>query len=324
MRIIIFLSLIFLIVNCSSSQIAEREAISKSIDVQGSPKESNQLDQISCNPLDCKFIDYSRLNELDEKLNKEMSLNSGKILIDFKQDRFKIVDEELEDIVAYLREIAKREGRVTFEPLYIRERVNIKDVLTVKDLGATAMDIYSRFRNTFKYMDTKNYNAKVIYHPKTYDILMVFFVHKAYGDICNTIYSNCNEIEYLDDETFDQSLSLALKNSSTDPRPIKVNFRQSEVKLFDATIDMEIMKKLNKSARLFKWLIVTKKTNKKPIKRDRFIGISDALSAINYSIALYDYYKEIIMYAPALNVHADVYYTGKEDGGKIESVVFYK
>lgn len=310
--------------SCSTPARTIQETGMRRVKLETSPIETAQLEQISCNPVDCKFIDYNSLSEVDEKINDEMSLNTGKILLDLKQNRYKLSDSEMDDFLAYLREITKRDGQVTIEPLYIKERSNLSDLPLIKDLGFTALDIYSRIRNTIKYRHTKNYNAKVIFHPKTHYILMIFFVHNSYGDICNTIYSSCNEIEYLDDETFDQSLSQALKYTNQDSKPVKVSFRQIDAKLFEAKLDLENMKKLNRTARLFKWLVLTKKTTKKPIKRERVIGLSETLSILNYSITLYDYYKDILLYAPARNVQAEVYYTGKEEGGKIESVVFYK
>lgn len=152
---------------------------------------------------------------------------------------------------------------------------------------------------------------------------MVFFVHKMYGDVCNTIYANCMEIEYLDDDTFDLSLSTALKESKANKRPVKINFRQTPAKLPDSTLSIDNMKETYSSSRLYKWLVVTGKTEKKAVKRDRFLGVSAVVTLIDYSLTLYDTIKSIQMYSPAVSTRAEVIYTGEEWGGKIQTVVFY-
>ena len=314
----------FLYADCKTNSTSLQNSSNKSRSIASNPVESTQLEQISCNPNDCIYLEFNKFSEIDDKLGNLMSEGAGKILINLYQNRYKLNSEKLEDIVSYLREIAKRDGQISIEPLYIKERgIEKLDLPLIKDFGLTALDIYSRIRNTIKYRHTKNYNAKIIFHPKSHEILLAFFIHKSYGDICDTLYANCNEIEYLDDETFDLALSKALSNSKNDKKPVKVNFRHFDAKLFEAKLEIDNFKTLNQSARLFKWLILTEKTTKKPIRRERIIGLSEVISILNYSITLYDYYKDIIMYAPARNSRADIYYSGKEDGGKIESVIFY-
>ena len=153
--------------------------------------------------------------------------------------------------------------------------------------------------------------------------MMIFFVHKKYGDVCNTVYSNCKEIEYLDDDTFDLSLSTALKETAKTGQSVKVHFRQVNANLPDATLDLENIKKLNQSSRLFKWLVLTKKTEKKTAKRERFIGIETAITVLDYSLKLYDAIQKYKIYSPALNTRAEIVYVGNESGGEIKSVVFY-
>lgn len=310
--------------NCTTTKTSSRnsEEKGKTLEIISNPMESTQLEQISCNDSDCSIVYFNKLSDLDDKVGSLINKNAGKIFIDLYSHQYKLDSSELEDIVAYLREISNREGQIAIEPLYIKERGAGSDLPIIKDFGLLAFDIFSRVRNSIKYRNTDNYNAKVIFHPKTHNVLLIFLIHKSYGDVCNTIYSNCNEIEYLDDDTFDLSLSSALTKSKIDKKPIKVNFRQVNAKLFESKLDIDNFKQLNKSARLFKWFLFTKKTIKKPIKRERFLGLAEAITILDYSITLYDKYKQFKMYYPVRDREAEIYYTGKEDGGKIESVVF--
>jgi hypothetical protein len=319
---IIYLS-IFLSIYCNTNQ-KRNESVNevKTREVISNPTESIQIEQVTCNDLDCANIYYNKLSELDDKIGDLINKNAGKIFIDLYSHQHKLDSSELEDIVAYLREISEREGQIAIEPLYIKERSGTPDLPIIKDFGLLAFDIFTRIRNSIKYRNTDNYNAKLIFHPKTHNILLVLLTHKSYGDICNTIYSNCNEIEYLDDDTFDLSLSSALAKSRLDKKPVKVNFRQVNAKLIETKLDIDNLKQLNKSARLFKWFLFTKKTVKKPVKRERFIGLAEAITILDYSITLYDKYKQFKMYYPVRGTEAEIAYSGKENGGKIESVVF--
>lgn len=285
----------------------------------------SQAEQISCSNLDCSTIDYSGYEELDEKINELMDKNAGKIFIQMRTYNLLLSDEPLAGVVPYLRELSEKGGRVSVEPYYMGERsVARLGFSFVKDAGMVGWNIYSRLRDTFYYRHTKNYNAKVLYHPKYHTIMMIYFVHKNYGDVCQTIYSRCTELEYLDDDTFDLSLSTALKEASANNTSVKINFRQEKAKLFEAKLDTENFKKLSKSARLYKWLILAKETEKKPKKRERFMGISLAISVLDYSMTLYDLYKQYKIYNPVLDLKAELTYTGEEKGGTVESVVFYK
>jgi|JI8StandDraft_1071087.scaffolds.fasta_scaffold35642_2 hypothetical protein len=282
-------------------------------------------EQISCNKNDCVLVNYNDYSELDGKIYDLMNENAGKILIKMKRYDSKLNHADLEPTVEYLREISKKEGRVSIEPYYVGHRDGIlSEIPFVKDIGLLGWDIYGRARDAIKYRNAKNYNAKVLYHPKTNLIMMIFFVHKSFGDVCNTVYSNCKEIEYLDDDTFDLSLSTALKEAAKSNQPVKVHFRQVNANLPDTTLDLENIKKMNQSSRLFKWLVITKKAEKKTVKRERFIGIETAITVIDYSLKLYDAIQKYKIYSPALNTRAEIIYTGNESGGEIKSVVFYQ
>ncbi|MDX1957391.1 MAG: hypothetical protein SFU98_02405 [Leptospiraceae bacterium] len=283
----------------------------------------NYEEQISCNANDCVVLNYDDYSELDDKISEELSKNSGKILIKMRNYTLKLESEELEGVTPYLRELAKREGRISYEPLYIGVRgTESLGFGFVKDSSLVGYTIFQRVRNLIKYRKTENYNAKVIFHPKYRTVTMIYFLHKSYGDVCSTIYSDCKEIEYSDDDLFDETLSRALKEN--DSKPVRVNFNNTKTKLFEAKLDLENLKSLKQSARLYKWLVLTEKTENKPISRERIIGIELAITVLDYSITLYDKLKEYEMYKPVFKLKAEVSHTGKERGGTIHSVIFNK
>ncbi|MCB1176668.1 MAG: hypothetical protein KDK36_03720 [Leptospiraceae bacterium] len=280
-------------------------------------------EQISCRPHDCVTVEYEDYAELDQKINDLMAKNAGKILIKMKHYSHGVNSEEMDGVRNYLREISKRDGRVSLEPMYMGYRIVEK--LTpgiIKDTAFVGWDVYNRIRNSIRYKETENYNAKVMYHPKAHTVMMIFFLHRSYGDVCRTVYSDCMELEYLDDETFDIALSNALKKAKEENRTVRVNFRQEEAKLFEFKLDMENLEKLNKSSRLYKWLILAEKTEKKQVKKERFMGLNIAVTVLDYSLKLYDFLKQYKMYSPVMDAKAEVAYSGKEEGGKIESVTF--
>jgi hypothetical protein len=326
-----FLLVIIFLLSCNTTEnsISENPVAPDEVkSTEAIPKENTDSpsynEQIACKPQDCITIDYKKYSELDGKIYDLMAENAGKILIKMLSYDSKLNKVELEPTVDYLREISKRDGRVSIEPYYVGHRDGIlSEIPFVKDIGLLGWDIYGRARDAVKFRNTKNYNAKVLYHPKYHTIMMIFFVHKNYGDVCNTVYSNCREIEYLDDDTFDLSLSTALKETAGTGQAVKIHFRQVNANLPDATLDLDNIKKLNQSSRLFKWLVITKKTEKKTTKKERFLGLETAITIIDYSLKLYDAIQKIKLYSPALNTRAEVIYIGNERGGEIKSVVFY-
>lgn len=326
--IVIFILIQF---SCKSEESRNVEnadsAVQEVNDSESSPvKEDTPTynEQISCSQRDCIRVDYNKYSELDSKIYDLMDQNAGKFLIKMLSYDSKLNHADLEPTVDYLREITKREGRVSIEPYYVGHRDGIlSEIPFMKNIGLLGWDIYGRARDAIKYRNTKNYNAKVLYHPKHHSIMMIFFVHKNFGDVCNTVYSNCREVEYLDDDTFDLSLSTAIKEASSKGQPVKVHFRQVKANLPDTTVDLENIKKMNQSARIFKWLVATKKAEKKSVKRERFLGIETIVTVIDYSIKLYDAIQKYKIYAPAFNTRAEIIYAGEETGGEIKSVVFY-
>ncbi len=182
---------------------------------QVSKSDSIYTEQISCHPNDCISLKLEEL--LSEGVRSEiagfMSENAGKILIDTSDSPRKIDSEDLEDIRTFLEEISKRNGKVVIEKLHIAIRsFQLPDPPFLKDVGLVGWNVFKRIYRKIYFRNTSDYHAKVLYHPETLNIFLVYFVHRKYGDICNTVFANCNEIEYLDDDTFDLQLSGALGN----------------------------------------------------------------------------------------------------------------
>ncbi|MCB1190396.1 MAG: hypothetical protein H7A23_22115 [Leptospiraceae bacterium] len=283
---------------------------------------NNYNEQISCHPTNCVQVEYDQYEELDEQISKLMGENTGKFLIKMQNYTLNMESKELEDVLQYLRELSKRDGKVSIEPYYMGTREMSIPVPVIKDVALTGWDVYKRIKNRIKYRNTKQYNAKVLIHPKHSTVMMVFFVHKNYGDMCNTIYSNCEELEYIDDETFDQNLSKTLKEAAQNNKVVRVNFSQKSAVLPEAKIDLGLLGQMNDSVRIYKWLIATKETKKKSVSQERFLTFQLALSIVDYSLKAYDLVKSILMYSPAFKTTAEVTYIGNEKGGKIQSVVF--
>ncbi|MCE9501449.1 MAG: hypothetical protein K8R21_13260 [Leptospira sp.] len=280
-------------------------------------------EQISCFPQNCVRIDFDDKDKAGDQLKEYISQDAGKILIDLRRKKLKLGDDDLEDIRDYLRETLKRDGKVSVEPYYMGVRALGIDFPFFKDLGGVGWNVYKRIRNLIKFRKMKNYHAKVLYHPVNSRVMLIFFANRSYGDVCDTIYSNCTEIEYVDDDSFDLILSNALKESLETKRSVKINFRQEKANLPDTKLDLENLKNINRSVRLYKWFIAAKETEKRSTKKERFIpAISTLVSVVDYSLSAYDYIQKYIMYSPARKMKAEVNYSGKEAGGQIQSVVF--
>ncbi|MBE7411062.1 MAG: hypothetical protein L6Q54_15165 [Leptospiraceae bacterium] len=279
-------------------------------------------EQISCAEDSCTKIIFENEKQSTKELEDLLDKNAGKILIDLRKKNLKLNDKELKSILGYLKGILKNEGKVSIEPFYMGTRSMEIDIPGFKDIVSLGIDIFFRIRNFFKYMVMKNYHAKVLYHPTKQKVMMVFFVNRNYGDVCSTIFSKCNEIEYIDDESFDLSLSNALKESQATNTNVKINFRGTNVSFPDTKIELETLKNLNTSLRMFKWLVVCKETKTRPLVRERFIPITAAVTAIDYSLKIYDAVKAYILYKPAFPMKAEIYVSGKMKGGKVNSIIF--
>lgn len=322
LKIYLFFLGYVLFFSCSSSKEETKIYEKDKSQTQDFTVDDSYNEQISCHPQNCVEVDYEKYEELDDHIYKLMADNSGKFLIKMKNYTLNFENEELEDVLQYLRELSKRDGKVSIEPYYMGTRKMSVPIPVIKDVALTGWDVYKRIKNSIKYRNTKKYNAKVLIHPKHSMVMMVFFVHKNYGDVCNTIYSNCEELEYIDDETFDQNLSQTLETAIQAGKSVRVNFSQKKAILPKAEISLDLLSKMSDSARIYKWLIATKETKKKSISRERFLTFKLALSVIDYSLKAYDLVKGIIMYSPAFKTTAEVTYIGSEKGGQIQSVVF--
>ncbi|WP_167882348.1 hypothetical protein [Leptospira sarikeiensis] len=288
-------------------------------------------EQISCHPEDCIRYTLDELNSKGGKseIRKLLEENAGKVLVDLSGKSLKLSDEDLDDLRDYLLEISKRDGRVAIEKLHIAIRgLEIPEPPILKDVGLVGWGVFKRIYRGIYFKRTGDYNAKVLYHPGNGNINLILFVHKRYGDICETVFSSCNEIEYLDEDTFDLQLSTALKESKEKGTPVRVNFKQVEASLPDTKLEWDNLKSMGRSARMYKWLALPKEKETKPLARSRFLPFQAALTVIDYSISVFDWVNKIIMYKPARDTKAEVLYTQKisEDGTvgarTLHSVVF--
>ncbi|MBM9501307.1 hypothetical protein JWG44_13700 [Leptospira sp. 201903071] len=297
----------------------------ESLPVVPSDADAVYEEQISCHPNDCISLKLEDIltEGVKPKISQLMSENAGKILIDTSASARKIDSEDLDDVRTVLEEISKRDGKVAIERLHIAVRsFQLPEPPFLKDLGLVGWDVFKRIYKKVYYRRTSDYHAKVLYHPETLNIFLVYFVHRKYGDICNTVFANCNEIEYLDDDTFDLQLSQALKESGEKMIPVKVSFRQTEAVLPEVKLDLEHMKGMNRSTRIYKWMAAGKEREVKPVTKSRFLVFPAVVTAIDYSLTVYDMISALILYKPASERKIEINYIDSEKGKKIDSVIF--
>ncbi|MCW7470157.1 hypothetical protein [Leptospira kanakyensis] len=318
----LFLSLIFSLLVYPSETKAEEFSSEFQPVILPSPNQTDYEEQIKCQELYCKKISYTEDGNYLDEVWRELGKNGGKVVIDFLDHPLSLSESKMDDITEYLREIAKRDGHVSLEPFYIATRgLGIMDVPIVKDLFGLSYNLYKRIRSAVKFGRMGNYNAKVLYHPTTGKVLQVFFFHKNFGNLCNTVYSTCDRIEYIDDVLFDKQLSLRL--SETNARRIEVSFRQTPAILPQMKLDIGNLLDTNRSARLYKWLIITKKTETKTVTRERFLGAELAIKVLDYTLSAYEIVEAIQLYMPARAKQAEVVYEDTEDGRMLRSVIFF-
>ncbi len=280
-----------------------------------------QKEQISCGQSDCIVVPFDETT--DDKIRDLMSQKAGKMMVRLDDKTIGLTDDAFAPMLDLMREISKREGTVIIEPVYIGIRgMEMLPAPVVKDILTATYSIFTRMYNAIKYRNTKNYHAKAIYNPVDRSVLLVYFVHKSYGDICTTLKSNCEDVEYLDDDTFDQMLSQRLKDAATKGRTVRVTFGKTPATLPRAELTMANLTSMDRSTRLYKWFVASSKTEKKKAVRERFIPAIAVASAINYAFSAYDTVKAVIMYMPAREMKAEVVYTGEESGGDIQVVTF--
>ncbi|TGL87878.1 hypothetical protein EHQ68_00515 [Leptospira congkakensis] len=318
----LFLSLIFSLLIYPSETKAEEFSSEFQPVILPSPNQTDYEEQIKCQELYCKKITYTEDGNYLDEVWTELGKNGGKVVVDFLDHPLSLSESKMDAITEYLREIAKRDGHVSLEPFYIATRgLGVMDVPIVKDLFGLSYNLYKRIRSAVKFGRMGHYNAKVLYHPTTGKVLQVFFFHKNFGNLCNTVYSTCDRIEYIDDVLFDKQLSLRLSESNN--RRIEVNFKQTPAILPQMKLDIGNLLDTNRSARLYKWLIITKKTETKTVTRERFLGAELAIKALDYTLSAYEIVEAIQLYMPARAKQAEVVYEDTEEGKMLRSVIFY-
>jgi len=303
----------------------------------GSAEEAESRDlrhtQVFCAPATCQQIEITdgvsekELKEIDGQIRGLMGKNSSEILIRFPSDpwdknHFTLKDGRLEKIRLYFKGIAASGGIVHVEPYYIRERNLLDKLPVISDLYSVGGRIITALRESSHNKYTEYYHARVIYDIGTGRILFVNFIHRGFDSPCNTILTDCSVISYINDDSFDHTLSAKLRGAGT---PLEVRFDEvAEVTLPEKELTLENMENLKSSARILKWILVAGETTMQDVdRRERFVDPASLLSGLSYAITLYDAVKAVILYRPAADARAQVYYrTGREGERKVEKIVF--
>ncbi len=287
--------------------------------------ESSHLqEQISCDESNCTKLFFSARRIADE-LPPLFEQGTTRILIDFGVSRPRLNDSELDPLRPYLREIAKRGGRVIVEPISIGVRSDQAITAPLAgDLIGVGYDIFERVYNYFRYAEMDHYHAKALTDPGSGRLLMLYFVHRNLGDPCTALYSRCDVIEYFDQEIFDQSLSRALREAAASGKSVQVSFAHTNATLPEATLNLNALQQMGASARLYKWLIAAgeNETRELPPPGSRLLPLAAVVGAIKYSIQAYDLVKAVQLYLPARQMNAELYYRAGPEGKVVQSVVF--
>jgi hypothetical protein len=279
--------------------------------------------QIDCDETRCTHLYYNRI-DTPPALDDLFERRAGKILIDFSAYGLQLRDPELDAMRVYFREIAKRGGRVLVEPLSIGVRGETVTVPVAGDLLGVSYDLFTRLYNYFRYDDLAHYHVKALTNPTNGKLLMIYFVHRSYGDICETLYSRCDVLEYFDEETFDDSLSRALAEAAQKNVSVQVRFTHAGAALPRAELDLEHISTINASVRVYKWLIASGETETVEQREasERFLPLAAAVSLVKYSVQAYDLVSAVQMYWPARSMKAEVYYRRDGANDAIQSIVF--
>ena len=256
---------------------------------------------------------------IDQRLGDLLERNAASVLVDFGDRRLRLDNPELEALLNYARGIKKRNGTVIIEPIIIHTREF--DIPFVTDIIDVSYTLFSRTYEHFKYAETQNYHAKLLYDPSDGSLRYAYFIHRRFGDPCVTLYSRCDVIEYLDDETFDRMLSDRL--TAAGDRPVRVVFENTNAYMPDATLTLENLSATNDSVRLYKWLLAAESTESRALSNERFLSLELAVSIIKYTIQAYDFVRALALYRPATERTATITYVEEANGARrIESVVF--
>lgn len=255
-----------------------------------------------------------------EEVSKAMQAGVTQILVTAGRDGVELKHEPLQPLRAFLKGIAERKGRVSVEPVYVAERG--VSPFFVKDVISVSWSIFAWIRDGVVYRHTKHYHGKVVYHPVTGKVLLVNFVHRDFGDICTNLISRCDVIEYVDERTFDLTLARRLKESRGTGRPVQVRFRATPAHLPKGELSGENLGQMNRSTRIYKWLVAAREARRQPLVRQRVITTPVAVALVDISITAYKMIRDLLMYRVASDRDARVYYVGAEAGGEIRSVIF--
>lgn len=287
-----------------------------------SPNKSKYEEQIKCLPIDCRIIPFDKEKNFQKEVWEDLGKNGGKLVLDFSDSfGFSLQSPELEDSVELLREISKRKGHISFEPLYIASRgLGEVEIPILKDIYGVSSNLYKRLRSYFKFGRMENYHAKVLFHPNTGKIFYIYFFHKNYGHLCDTVYSTCETLEYMDDELFDRQLSLKMDQVLT--KSLEIKFSKERAVLPNFRLDIQNLVDTDKSARLYKWLIATKKAESKKVSRERFLTLGLAIQILDYSLTALEIVEAVQLYSPARSKEAEIIYEETESGKVIKSVIF--
>lgn len=289
-----------------------------------SPNKAKYEEQISCNE-SCLKLTYTGEDQVLDSVWEALGKNNGKIVVEVAVPKIKIDDPKMDTFLEYFREIAKRQGNVHFEPYYIGYKgMGLSDIPMFSDALGISMNLYRRFKSFFLYGRMENYNAKVLYHPKNHDILLIFFFHKNYGNLCDTVYSTCETIQYVDDDYFDLQLSKKLENVRIKNQPVEIRFDQVKAELPQAKLDIDHILTANRSSRVYKWLILSKDTELKKISRERFIDLGLVITILDYTLKAYELIESIQLYMPIRSLKSEVVYEESNDGKIIKSIVISK
>ncbi|TGL57916.1 hypothetical protein EHQ58_10960 [Leptospira ognonensis] len=285
-----------------------------------SPNKTKYEEQISCD-VSCIKFQYDGETKIVDEVWSTLGKNSGKVLIEITSPKLKIDDPKLESFLEYFREISKRGGNVSFEPYYIGYKgLGLTDVPLFNDIFGISYNIFKRLKSYFLFSRLDHYYAKVLYHPKNQDILLIFFFQKSYGSLCDTVYSTCQTLQYVDDDTFDLQLSKKLSLPEFKYAPIEIKFDQVEAELPQAKLDLEHIQNANRSSRVYKWLIASKETDLKKVSRERFIDLSLVVTILDYSLKAYELIETIQLYWPIRNLKTEVVYEETGDKKLVKSI----
>lgn len=277
-------------------------------------------EQLRCPKAECVEIKFDAAKTPDA-LRALLEQGTGMILVDFEEWALEFGAKDLTDLNRYVHGVAERGGRVLLEPMYIGTRETFKIPL-VHDVITTGYDIASRAYSVWKYRSTGNYHAKIIYHPVKRHVLYVYFIHRNFGDICITLRSRCDVVEYTDSETFDLALSKQLERAILEGREVRVVFTGKKPVLPEEELSVRAITSAGENVRIYKWMVASGEVRKRSMVKQRVIGAKAITTAIDLGLKAYDLVKAYIMYKPARSMRAEVQTSPTEGGNEVQLIIF--